>query len=51
MVLVTEWEEFQRLDLARIAELMAGNTFIDGRNVLDPEALDRAGLRWHGVGR
>jgi UDPglucose 6-dehydrogenase len=51
VVLVTEWEEFQRLDLARVAELMSGNVFIDGRNVIDTEALDRAGLSWYGVGR
>ena len=51
MVLVTEWEAFQRLDLSRVAELMAGDVFIDGRNVFDPEALARAGLRGEGIGR
>jgi UDPglucose 6-dehydrogenase len=51
VVLVTEWEEFRRLDLARVAELMNGNVLVDGRNVFDPEALTRAGLRWAGVGR
>jgi UDPglucose 6-dehydrogenase len=51
VVLVTEWEEFRSLDLGRVAELMAGNVFVDGRNVMDRGALDRAGLRWHGVGR
>jgi UDPglucose 6-dehydrogenase len=51
IVLVTEWEEFRRLDLARLAELMSGTVFVDGRNVYDPDALTRAGLRWAGVGR
>jgi UDPglucose 6-dehydrogenase len=51
IVLVTEWEEFRRLDLAQIASLMSGNVFVDGRNVYDPEALTRAGFRWAGVGR
>jgi UDPglucose 6-dehydrogenase len=51
VVLVTEWEAFQRLDLSRVAELMAGDVFIDGRNVFDPEALARAGLRGEGIGR
>lgn len=51
VVLVTEWEEFRALDLGRVAGAMAGDVFIDGRNVLDRDALDRAGLRWQGVGR
>jgi UDPglucose 6-dehydrogenase len=51
IVLVTEWEEFRRLDLGHVATLMSGNVFVDGRNVYDPEALNRAGLRWAGVGR
>jgi UDPglucose 6-dehydrogenase len=51
VVLVTEWDEFQRMDLERVAGLMAGGIFIDGRNVLDREAFERAGLQWHGIGR
>jgi UDPglucose 6-dehydrogenase len=51
VVLVTEWDEFKRLDLARVAELMNGDVFIDGRNVFDREALARAGLRGEGIGR
>jgi UDPglucose 6-dehydrogenase len=51
IVLVTEWEEFRRLDLGRLSEVMSGNVFVDGRNIYDPETLTRAGLRWAGVGR
>ena len=51
VVLVTEWDEFKRLDLKRVSELMAGDLFIDARNVVDPEALRRAGLRGEGIGR
>lgn len=51
VVLVTEWDELRHLDLARIADLMTGDVFIDGRNALDPEALAAAGLKWEMVGR
>ncbi len=51
VVLVTEWDEFSRLDLSRVAELMAGDVFVDGRNVFDPEAVERAGLRGHRIGK
>lgn len=51
VVLVTEWDEFRRLDLNRVAELMSGDVFVDGRNVFDPDAFARAGLRGEGIGR
>ena len=51
VALVTEWEEFTRLDLKRVAELMAGDVFVDARNVFDRDALVRAGLRGEGIGR
>ncbi len=51
IVLVTEWDEFRKLDLAEVASAMAGDVVIDGRNVFDPVALRRAGLRGEGIGR
>ena len=50
-VLVTEWAEFGQLDWRRVAELMAGDVVIDGRNFLDPATLRAAGLRYEGIGR
>ncbi len=37
VVLVTEWDEFEELDFAAVAEKMAGDLLIDGRNALDPD--------------
>jgi UDPglucose 6-dehydrogenase len=51
VVLVTEWDEFKELDFAAVAEKMAGDLLIDGRNALDPEAVRAAGLTYEGVGR
>jgi UDPglucose 6-dehydrogenase len=51
IVLVTEWDAFLDLDFARVAEAMAGNVVIDGRNALDPDAVRAAGLIYEGVGR
>lgn len=51
VVLVTEWPEFKQLDLPRVAEIMRGSTFIDGRNLLSPGAAIEAGLTYEGVGR
>jgi UDPglucose 6-dehydrogenase len=51
VVLVTEWDEFRNIDLGAVAEAMAGQVLIDGRNALDPEAVRAAGLVYEGVGR
>ncbi|MEO1372839.1 MAG: UDP-glucose/GDP-mannose dehydrogenase family protein [Cyanobacteria bacterium J06635_10] len=51
LVLVTEWEQFNSLDYANMAQLMNNPVLIDGRNFLDPEATIRAGFQYIGVGR
>ncbi|MCI0664412.1 MAG: UDP-glucose/GDP-mannose dehydrogenase family protein [Acidobacteria bacterium] len=51
LVIVTEWEEFRYLDLNRIGEVMRSKVLIDGRNVLDPDAVNAAGFKYRGVGR
>ncbi len=51
VVLVTEWPEFKQLDWGAAAQRMRGRLVIDGRNVLDREALQEAGFAFEGVGR
>ena len=51
VVLVTEWKQFTELDWNEMAQAMAGDVVIDGRNALDPAAVRAAGLRYEGVGR
>jgi UDPglucose 6-dehydrogenase len=51
LVLATEWNQFRRLDLQRIKELLKSPIFIDMRNVYDPEQMRRLGFHYCGVGR
>jgi UDPglucose 6-dehydrogenase len=51
LVLVTEWDEFLKLDYAKMAKLMAAPVMIDGRNFLDQKALESYGFRYVGIGR
>ncbi len=50
-VIVTEWPEFAQLDWREVARRMRGRVVVDGRNMLDPEAVRGAGLRYEGIGR
>jgi UDPglucose 6-dehydrogenase len=51
VVLVTEWNEFRHLDLARLKTLMRRPLLIDGRNLYDPEQLFNNGFEYVGVAR
>jgi len=51
LVLVTEWNQFRRLDLQRIKTLLKTPVFIDLRNVYDPDQMKRLGFNYCGVGR
>ncbi len=49
LALLTEWDEFRWLDFARVAEAMAApHALVDARNLLDPVAMRRRGLRLPG---
>jgi len=48
---VTEWNQFRRLDLPRIKDLLKSPIFIDLRNVYDPQQMKRLGFDYCGVGR
>ena len=51
LVLVTDWKEFLKLDLSKMAKLMSNPLIIDGRNFLDRDAVEAAGIRYIGMGR
>lgn len=51
LILVTEWNEFKQLDMERIRKLMRRPILFDGRNIYDPERMQKLGFIYRGVGR
>ncbi|MBV8504807.1 MAG: UDP-glucose/GDP-mannose dehydrogenase family protein, partial [Alphaproteobacteria bacterium] len=51
LVLLTEWNEFRALDLARIGRLLAEPLVIDLRNIYQPAEMAAAGLGYISIGR
>ena len=51
VVILTEWNQFRHLDLARIAQSMRGKFFFDFRNIYEPEDVARLGFVYECVGR
>lgn len=50
LVVLTEWDEFRHVDLAKVADLLATRRVVDTRNVLDRQALVRLGFTADNVG-
>ena len=51
LLILTEWEEFANLDLARLAQELKYPIVIDGRNLYDPELMAEHGFTYYSVGR
>jgi len=51
LVIVTEWNEFRRLDLARIRRAMRRRAIVDLRNIYEPASVRKLGFDYTSVGR
>ncbi len=50
LAILTEWEEFKKLDLNKIASLMKNKTIIDCRNMLDKQEALSLDFNYQGIG-
>jgi UDPglucose 6-dehydrogenase len=50
-VIVTEWPELRSLPSPELRDAMRNALIVDGRNLLDPQAAQRAGFVYEGIGR
>ncbi len=50
-VIVTEWDQFRALDLARVKALLAAPIFVDLRNIYNPATMREAGFIYNSIGR
>jgi UDPglucose 6-dehydrogenase len=51
LVLVTDWNQFRKLDLARLEATMEAKRFVDLRNLYEPREMKRLGWDYVGIGR
>lgn len=51
LVIVTEWNAFRSLDLARLKRVMASQILVDLRNIYKPEQVRNAGFIYACIGR
>lgn len=51
VVIMTEWDEFGRLDFSQAKKVMKQRNVVDVRNLFDPQKVKAAGFRYVGMGR
>ncbi|MEA2602360.1 MAG: UDPglucose 6-dehydrogenase [Acidobacteriota bacterium] len=51
LVIITEWNQFRKLELDRLYQLLREPLVIDLRNLYDPEKMAAAGFRYVSIGR
>jgi UDPglucose 6-dehydrogenase len=51
LIVMTEWNEFKHLAMARIKKAMRQPILIDGRNIYDVQEMESVGFVYRGMGR
>jgi UDPglucose 6-dehydrogenase len=51
LLILTDWPEYKQLDWSNIRSRMELPLIVDGRNLLDPETMRRAGFEYISIGR
>jgi UDPglucose 6-dehydrogenase len=51
LIIATEWPQYQKADLEKVAGLLKAKVIFDGRNLFRPEAMKAKGWIYHSIGR
>lgn len=51
LLILTEWEDFQKADLIKVRDLMELPIIVDGRNIYEPQEVRTLGFEYYPVGR
>ena len=51
LIIATEWEVFRSPDFEVISQALKTSLIFDGRNVYDPDAMQRRGFQYLSIGR
>lgn len=51
LVIITEWNEFKQIDLAKVKKLLNQPYIFDGRNIYLTETMKKLGFKYYSIGR
>jgi UDPglucose 6-dehydrogenase len=51
LLILTEWEEFTKINMQKLQAIMRQKVIFDGRNIFNKEELGKFGFEYYGIGR
>jgi len=51
LIILTDWQEFRNPDFKVIADKLKRPVIFDGRNLYEPDIVQKAGIEYHSIGR
>jgi len=51
LVIVTEWKAFRSPDFDQVRDKLREPVIFDGRNLFEPEVMEKSGFEYYGIGR
>lgn len=51
LCILTEWKQFGELDLAKVKSLLKEDVIFDGRDLLNKEEVEKAGIKYYAIGK
>lgn len=51
LVILTEWQEFYKINFKKIKKLLINPIIIDGRNMFEPKKMSKLGFKYYSIGR
>jgi UDPglucose 6-dehydrogenase len=51
LIIATEWPQFKKLDIEHARKVMTHPILFDGRNLFDPQEMERLGFIYKSIGR
>ena len=51
LIIITEWEEFKKLDYKKIYDMLAQKVIVDFRSILNEQELEKIGFKYYYIGK
>lgn len=51
LIIITEWEEFKKLDYQKIYDMLAQKVIVDFRSILNEQDLEKIGFKYYYIGK
>ena len=51
LIIITEWEEFKKLDYQKIYDMLAQKVIVDFRSILNEQEIEKIGFKYYYIGK